>query len=487
MNGPVRRLALSLFVAFGLLVAASGFQHVIAGPEYRDDPRNTRVATGRTGRERGPVVTADGVAVARSVADPDDPRIFRREYPEGALYAHVVGYSTLLFGTTGLERARASELVSNRDATISGVINAILGGDVRPRGIQLTIRDDLQRVAAAALGDQRGAVVALDSTTGAVLALVSSPSYDPNTLLGSEAGPAGAALDEDRAEPLRNRAIGATYAPGSTFKIVTTAAALDSGIAGPTTEFDDPVALELPGSTAVIRNFDRGRCGSGGTVTLAEGFAQSCNTTFAALGMQVGAGFLVGAAEDFGFNQEVPFDLTVEPSVIPGVSDFGSDLPAVAQSAIGQRDVRATPLELAMAGAAVASGGQIMQPYLVDEVFTADAETDSVTEPVVWRRAMSPAAAATIADLMERAVTSGTAGRAAVPGVRIAGKTGTAEVPGGPPHAWFVGFGPVAAEPGTPQIVVAVVVESGGDVGEDATGGTVAAPIAQQVLAKFFE
>jgi peptidoglycan glycosyltransferase len=366
------------------------------------------------------------------------------------------------------------------------VLNVLLGGDARARGLRLTIDHELQVAAAAALGDQRGAVVALDPATGAVLAMVSSPSFDPNSLIGSGAGAAGAALETDATEPLLNRAIGATYAPGSTFKIVTATAALEAAIAAPATEFDNPAVFPLPGSTAGIRNFSRDPCGPGDTVTLSDAFARSCNTTFADLGLQVGAEALVGAAEGFGFNLDIPLELPVQPAVIPSVDEFEFALPALAQSAIGERDVRATPLQMALVASAVANGGEIMEPYLIDSVFTASAEIESAAEPVVWRRAMSPATAATLTDLMELAVTSGTGRRGAVPGVRIGGKTGTAEVPGGPPHAWFTAFGPVDAEPGVPEIVVAVVVESGGDAGEDATGGTVAAPIAQQVMAAFF-
>jgi peptidoglycan glycosyltransferase len=487
MNGPVRHLAMALFVAFSLLIGAVAWHQVIVGPDYRDDPRNLRLAAGRTGRERGTIITADGVVVARSVANPDDPRVFRREYPQGPLYSHIVGYSTLLFGSAGLEQARSGDLVSNRDATISGVLRAILGGDLRAKGLGLTIEHELQALAAEALGDQRGAVVALDPTTGAVLAMVSSPSFDPNALIGGDAADAGDAIAADPDRPQLNRALAETYPPGSTFKIVTAAAALESGVAGPASTFDNPTALELPGSTAVIRNFSRGPCGDGDTVTMSEAFARSCNTTFAQIGLDVGADELVGAAERLGFNSDVPFDLVAEPSFIPPVEDFDFNLAGLAQSAIGERDVRATPLEMALVASAVANDGVIMQPYVVDEVFAADATIETVTEPVVWRRALSPATADTIAELMELVVTSGTGTRAAVPGIRIGGKTGTAEVPGGPPHAWFVGFGPIDAPEGTPRIVVAVLVESGGDAGESATGGTVAAPIAQRLMASFFE
>lgn len=486
MNAPLRRVATVISAIFLLLVGAATYHQVIAGPDYRDDPRNLRVAASLTGRERGTIITADGVVIARSQTNPEDPRLFRRTYPERELYAHLVGYSTVLFGSTGLERAASTDLISDRDSTISGVINALLGGDLRPRGLRLTIDHDLQRTAGEALGGQRGAVVALDPATGAVLAMVSSPTFDPTTLLGTASSTAGAALDSDPNQPLLNRAIAETYAPGSTFKVVTAAAALEAGTASPGTPFPDQLAVELPGSTATISNYDDDLCADGTTVTLAVAFARSCNTVFAMLGLEVGADTLVSSAEAFGWNEQVPFELPSTPSRIPSAESFLNDRPGVAQSAIGQRDVRATPLQMALAAAAVANGGEVMEPFLVAEVFNADAEIERRTEPAVWRRAMSPSTADVLTELMERVITAGTGGRAAVPGVRIAGKTGTAEVPASPPDVWFVAFGPVDPAEGQPQIAIAVVVEAGGDAGERATGGTVAAPIARSILFEFF-
>lgn len=481
MNRSIRHLAVAMFAVLGLMSGWMTYLQVIAGPQYRDDPRNVRVAAARAAKERGPIVTADGVVVARSVANPDDRRVFRRTYPEGPLYAHVVGYSTFLFGDRGLEQGAAGALTSGQDSTISSVLTALTGGDLAPKGLRLTIDHDLQSTAAEALGDQRGAVVAIDARTGAILAMVSNPSFDPNDLLGAQAGSAGTALETDPAEPLLNRATAATYPPGSTFKVITTAAALETGTAGTATPFPDVGELELPGSTAVIRNFDREVCLDGETVSLQEAFIRSCNTTFGAIGLELGAEPLVTAAEAFGFNQEVPFDFDVARSTIPSAESFVDDLPGVAQSSIGQRDVRATPLGMALAAAAVANDGVIMVPYLVDAIFEIDGDVTEITTPATWQRAMSPATADQLTVLMEQVVTSGTGRRAAVPGARIAGKTGTAEVPDAAPHAWFIGFGPIDDE--ASPIAVAVVVEDGGDFGEDATGGAVAAPIAQAVLA----
>lgn len=487
MNDPLRRTAWTILAGFLVLALATTWIQAVVGPDYRDDPRNPRLVASRVGRERGAIVSSDAVVAARSDPNPDASQTFVRSYPRGADYAHTVGFVSVLFGARGLERERADDLVSNRDATISGVLNALMGGDPRSRGLRLTIDDTLQKVALNALGDNRGAVFALDPSTGAVLAAASTPGFDPNTLIGPDAQPAGQLLEGDPDQPLLDRTIATTYPPGSTFKVITTAAALDAGIAGPSTEYPDPGALVLPGSTATISNYDGKVCVDGTTVTLEEAFVRSCNTVFARLGMEVGAEQLVATAEAFGFNSVIPYDLEILASAIPGARSFADDPPATAQNAIGQRDVRATPVQMALVAAAVANGGEIMIPYVVSDVFHSDGLIESSTTPVVWRRATSPASAAVLSDMMERVVISGSGRNAAVPGVRIAGKTGTAEVTGKPPHAWFIGFGPVDAGPGQPQIALAVVVESGGSAGETATGGSVAAPIAQKIFAEFFQ
>jgi len=487
VNAALRRTAYAALGAFALLVLAVTYVQVIQGPTYRDDPRNARVAASRTGRERGPIVSSDQVVLAVSTPSPDDPKLYVRSYPEGDLYAHTVGYTSVLFGSKGLESAWSGELVSNRDATISGVLNGLLGGDTRPRGLRLTLEHHLQTIAAEALGDQKGAIVAIDPRTGAVLAMVTYPRFDPNTLISPDAAGAGLALESDPDQPLRNRAIDETYPPGSVFKVITAASGLDFGAVSPSTQFPDPLALELPGSESTISNYDGKVCNNGKTVSLEVGFIRSCNTVFAQLGMDIGGNVLGVTADKFGFNRTVPFDLDVLVSFFPGEGTIENNRPATAQSAIGQRDVQSTPLLMALAAAAVANDGTIMRPYLVQDVFTSDGSTEQSAQPQPWKRAMSPATASVLADMMEQVVISGTGRKAAVPGVRIAGKTGTAEVSGKAPHAWFLGFGPVAPKPGERSIAIAVVVESGGDFGESATGGSVAAPIGQKVLAAFFE
>jgi peptidoglycan glycosyltransferase len=486
MNVPLRRAAYAILGAFVILVASVTYIQAIEGPTLRDDPRNPRVIAWRTGRQRGPIMSSDGTILARSTPSPDDPSVFERDYPGGDLYSHTVGFTSVLFGSRGIEATRSDVLVSNRDSTISGVLNGLLGGDTKPRGVQLTLDHALQEIAAEALGNQKGSVVALDPTTGAILAMVSYPRFDPNSLVGAGASSAGFELESDPDEPLRDRAIDQTYPPGSVFKVITTASGLDTGLVSPSSEFADPQALQLPGSASTIENYDGEVCGDGITVTLQFAFVKSCNTVFAQLGMDVGGDQLGVTSQSFGYNQDVPFEFNVLASAFPPPGTIEDNPPATAQNAIGQRDNRATPLLMAMTAGSVTTNGTIMRPYLVDEVFTSDGTVEEAADPSQWRRAMSPASAAVLVDLMEQVVISGTGRKAAVPGVRIAGKTGTAQVTGKAPHAWFIGFGPVEAASDVPQIAIAVIVESGGDFGESATGGSVAAPIAQKVLAAFF-
>lgn len=486
MNRSVRRAAYALLLCFALLVVAVTWTQAVAGPDYRDDSRNPRLTAWRTGRERGPIVTSDDVLVAVSNPSEADGNLYTRSYPQADLYAHTVGYTSVLFGTTGIEQAWASDLQSDRDSTISGVLNGLLGGDPRPRGLRLTLEHSLQSLAAEALGDQRGAVVALDPETGAVLAMVSTPGFDPNSLVGASSGPIGDALTQDPTEPLRNRATDESYAPGSIFKVITAASGLDVGLVSPSSVFEDPVELALPGSDATISNFDGSVCNDGRNVTLEMAFVRSCNTVFGQLGMDVGGVDLAATSEQFGFNERIPFDLFVLTSRFPNGPGLATDAAATAQNAIGQRDVQTTPLLMALSAAAIANDGTAMAPYLVKDVFTSDGSVASSTEPRTWRRATSPATASVLTDMMEQVVSSGTGRKAAVPGIRIAGKTGTAEVTGEAPHAWFIGFGPVAPDEGERSIALAVIVESGGDFGESATGGSVAAPIAQKLFSEFF-
>ena len=450
---------------------------VVAADTYRLDPRNARFNLTQTGKERGLIVSADGVVLARSDPDPATTGSFIRSYPEGAVFANVVGYSSLLFGEQGLERAYSADLRSRRDFTISDLLSVVLGRDLRPENLQLHLDASLQRLAYQALGGQAGAVVALDPLTGSVRALVTSPSYDPAQILGSDAANQYQVFLEDPARPLSDRATRELYPPGSTFKTVVAAAAIDSGTATQETTYADPAQFPLPGSTAVIENAGGGPCNNGSSTTLQQAFVRSCNTTFARIAIETGAEPIGETAQRLGFNREIPFPWPVAESAF-ATSVLANDDAALGQSGIGERDVRATPLQMAMVAAAVANQGTVMVPNLVARIFDSDGNEVETIEPSVLDSAFSPETALVMSQMMERVVTEGTGRQAAVPGIRVAGKTGTSTGIEGRPHAWFIGFAPVDA----PTIAVAVFVEAGGNIGENASGGSVAAPIASQLI-----
>lgn len=477
MNGPIRRVAAGIFLCLSALLVGVTWYQVVRADELRDDPRNPRPALFERGKERGLIVTVDGTILARSVEDPDDPRSFVREYPEGEVFAHLVGYSSFLVGNSGLEATYSSELRSRRDLTISDVVAALLGSDLRPKSIEVTVDAELQRAAQALLGANRGAIVALDPATGAVLASVSNPSFDPELLLGNDTAEQWDRLLTEDGEPLRDRATQELYPPGSTFKTVVAAAALDTGAASPGTTFDDPVEFQLPGSSATISNANGQTCNDGQNATMLQALVRSCNTIFAQLAIELGAANIGITAEALGFNQDIGYEWDV-PDAVWDTSVLDEDPAALGQSGIGERDVRATPLHMAMVAAAIANDGVAASPFAVRRIFDAEGETVEETEVAELGRSMTSDTAMTLTQMMERVVTEGTGRQAAVPGVRVAGKTGTATGSSEFPSPWFIGFAPLD----DPSISIAVFIEGSPVSGESASGGSTAAPIASELI-----
>jgi peptidoglycan glycosyltransferase len=329
-------------------------------------------------------------------------------------------------------------------------------------------------------GPCKGAVVAIEPSTGRILAMVSSPSYDPNRLATHDTAEQSAAwqqLGADPNSPLTNRAISERYPPGSTFKVVTTAAALQAGV----TEDDQFTALpsiQLPDSTASLENYGGSACGSGQTASLREAFARSCNTAFVQVGLKVGSDALRNAATAFGLDTPPdPIPMQVAESTVGPMPDRA----ALAMSSIGQKDVSLTPLQNAVVAATIANQGVTMRPYLVESLTGPDLSNIATTAPTEQRRAVSPQVAAKLTDLMVGAEQF-TQQKGAIPGVQIASKTGTAEhgtdPRNTPPHAWYIAFAPAQK----PKVAIAVLVENGGDR-LSATGGAVAAPIGRAVIA----
>ncbi len=475
----LRRFAVVVIVLYAALFVQLNVVQLARGEEYRESPLNTRPVVRAFTQPRGPILTAEGEVMAETV-EVDDELERLRSYPAADLYAHVTGFLSLNFGASGLERVRNEELAGQTFAQRITGLGDLFSDEVRTATVTTTIRADVQRAARDALGGRRGSVVALDPRTGAVLALWSFPSYDPNRLSSHDLDAVAAAraelLDDDQ-RPLLARSYQEIFFPGSTFKVVTAAAALESATATPS----EPVfavtdAYVPPQTTRPIRNFGGSTCGG----DLVEALRVSCNTAFAELGVLIGAPALVDRAEAVGFNSVPPFDLPgAVASNMPPASAFDDAVPLLAQSAIGQFEVQATPLQMALTAAAVARDGTVPRPYVVAEVESTDGTILDRGDPSVWRRAFSPTTAATLRELMAVVATDGTARRMLPEGVTGGGKTGTAQLASGDDatHAWIVGFAPLEA----PEVAVAVIVE--GRPGEpEATGGEDAAPVAAAVI-----
>ena len=445
------------------------------------DSRNSRTVYSEFGTDRGQIMVK-GTAVADSVKT-DDAFSYQRTYPGGQLYAPATGYfSTAFASMTGLERAENSVLNGQDPALFSSRVKALITGETQHGGaIELTIDPSVQQAAWDALDGRRGSVVALDPSTGAILAMVSSPSYDPTQIASHDSATAQAAWDSlsaDEGKPLVNRAIGGDrYPPGSTFKILTVAAGLRTGKINADSEVDAPDTLTLPGTNHALSNYASESCGNG-RVTLAYAFAESCNTPFAQLAMDVGDDALADEASRWGFGSDLSVPLPVSHSVYPA-----NDGPAqTAMAGIGQQSVRVTPLMMAMVAATVANDGEQMAPYIISQTLDADLQVVSTTKPTVARTPIDSQTAATLTGLMQQAVSSGTGTSAQVAGVSVAGKTGTAQTGSddGGPITWFIGF--AGTDINNPTVAVAVVLDGGEQIPTTGTGGSVAGPIAASVI-----
>ena len=479
MNNPIRRLSGVVALLFASLLLSSSYISFWQAGDLRDKSGNRRTLLENYGRERGPILVA-GAPIARSVAT-DNELKYRRTYADGALYAPLTGYYSFVYGAgSGVERSADSLLSGASDQLFyRRMVDLVTGRKPKGASVELTVDPGAQRAAADALGDQKGAVVALDPRTGAILAMVSSPTYDPNRLAGHDVKAvqrAYAALNDDPDDPLVNRAIaGDLYPPGSTFKIVTAAAALSTGDYTVESELPGPARLDLPLTSATLPNDFSGACGPGNKVTMLRALEISCNTAFGSLGLTLGGDALREQAAKFGFGERLAIPLNVTPSIVPA----GMNPPQSAQAAIGQFDVRVTPLQMAMVSAAVANDGVVMKPFAVRTVRSPELSVLEEGKPQELSQAMSGEVAEQLTQMMQAVVDDGTGTRAQIAGVSVAGKTGTAQQGNDqPPHAWFTAFAPADA----PQVAIAVVVEDGGRAGNEAAGGRVAAPIAKRVL-----
>jgi peptidoglycan glycosyltransferase len=478
MNTELRRISIATLAMFLALFVSTSVIQVFAVDDLRSDPRNVRTLYASYSAERGPILVA-GEPIAESVAV-DSVFEFLRVYPEPELYAPVTGYFTLNQGTTGIEGAFNDFLTGTANEQFLDQLGALVTGQ-RPQGaaVQLTIDPVVQQAAAEAMGGLKGAVIAIEPATGRILAMVSTPSFDPNRLSSHSTRSVLQAYDQllsDPGVPLINRTIsGDLYFPGSTFKLLIAAAAIDSGQFASTDVFANPPQLQLPLSTRVITNSGGSTCGGTETVSLETALRLSCNIPFAELGLALGQETIDDYATSFGFGSTFEVPMTATASRYPQNMDDAQ----LMLSSFGQFDTRVTPLQMALISAAIANGGNLMQPTLLDRIIAPDLSIVQQPEPVLVSQPISRTTAETMTRMMVDGVSNGVASNARIGGVDVAGKTGTAENGGERPYTlWFTGFAPAD----NPQVAIAVVVEDGGGLGQSGSGNQIAAPIAKRVL-----
>lgn len=478
MNRELKRVSALVLVMFVTLFVASSIIQVFQTDNLDADARNQRARADQYAIERGQILTGDGKVIVTSPKS-DDTFQFDRKYADGPLYAAVTGYYNPIGQPTGIEGALNAQLSgTSSDQVLDRLQNIVTGKDPKGASVQLTIQSRVQQAAYDALDGYRGAVVALNPKTGAVLALVSRPSFDPNLVANHQSGTAAyETLSKKAVSPLVNRAIaGDLNPPGSTFKIISASAALESGKYTPSSTFPSPTSYRLPGTNTVIQNAAGESCGTAKKASIATALSLSCNIPFAQLGIKLGDDALRTQAEKFGFDKPLSIPLKVTPSRYPAGSLDDSQ---TAQTAFGQFDDQATPMQMAMVAAAIGNGGVEMTPNLVQKVVSPSLETISLFQQQQLGTPVSAKTASEVKAMMVASVAGGAATNARIEGVEVAGKTGTAQNGTDQPYTlWFTGFAPAS----DPEVAVAVVIENGGGLGQSGYGNRVAAPIAKKVM-----
>ncbi|MET9496744.1 penicillin-binding transpeptidase domain-containing protein [Streptomyces sp. NPDC006552] len=481
MTTYIRRAsAFCLLLLVALLVNAARVQ-VFQAPSLDDNPANRRATIERYDQPRGDILV-HGRTITGS-RDTGQALRYERTYKNGPLYAPVTGYASQTYGTTFVESAE-DDVLSGTDPLLATIPfwNEISRAQEPGGKVETTIVAAAQQAAYAGLGRRKGAVAAVEPSSGKILALVSTPSYDPGDIAGtgSPATRAWSRLNGDPDQPMLNRALRETYPPGSTFKVVTAAAVLENGVvASPSAKTHTPSPYTLPGTSTRLSNESSSDACEDASLEYA--LRVSCNTVFANLGVRVGLSGMVRTAEKFGFNDSgVKIPMTAAPSV------FDTDMNAsqLALSSIGQYDTAATPLQMAMVAAAVANGGTLMAPHLVERTAAEDGSTVSTTEGRTYKQVMSPYTASRLQRMMVDVVEEGTGTNARISGATVGGKTGTAQNGvhnEGVPYAWFLSYAQDRTA-SAPQVAVAVVVEDAAADRADISGGGSAAPIARSVM-----
>jgi penicillin-binding protein A len=490
VNRKIRQLAVALIACYVTLFAALNYWQVSRDEELESQPDNTRELIRDFDKPRGPIVTADGVIVARSVpAEGDSDVKFVRQYPTGDLFANVTGYHTFGLGSTQVERTRTEILTGSTAVQQVRAIPALFGGDADTSGsILLTLRADLQQTAKFLLGPREGSIVVLETATGAVRVMWSFPSFDPNLIANPDYDAAFAALAElqdDPRDPLLANAYQQRYMPGSVFKVFTSGVALDDGVVSLDSVFPDEREYIPPQTTDPVENYGGSVCGG----DFATVFARSCNTPFARIAVDLGPERFPAGMSRWGFGEPVPIDLPrAAASSIGDTSTLDQNLPLLAIRGFGQNDDQVVPIHMAMAAGAVANGGVMMKPYVVDAELDHQKRVLNRTQPEAWKTPITPDTAAILTQLMIGVAERGTASCCIglANGIPVAAKTGTAQLnAAGEPersHLWITAFAPADA----PKYVVAVMLKGTDEEISAGTGGRVAGPIAKAMLDAVF-
>ena len=477
MNARIIKLFAFIGVAFAVLVGFTSYWTVFDANNLKNERVNKRPLFEAQQVKRGRILAADGTVIAKSVAKGSGPSLrYVRDYPEGPSYGHPIGYSSIEYGNSEFEAYHNSELIGDENE-FSSIFDELRGKKKQGNDVLTSLDPVAQQTAFDLLGGQAGAVVAMDPSTGAVKVAASVPQFDPNDVATD-----WNALNTDSSKPMLNRVTQGQYPPGSTFKLVTAAAALDSGAISPDDTINSPGSIQAQGHT-LANDFDQ----DFGDINVTTALTHSVNTYFGQLGEKIGTGTLEDYMAKFGFNAKPKLDLPASQMYSSGVFDLenggklltGDDPIDVARLAIGQERLLATPIQMAEVAATIANGGKLMRPQIWSKVKDPDGRTLKTMDPEVQSDVISSDTADELTEAMKDVVNEGTGTAAALSGVDVAGKTGTAEVPdkeecgGLPNQAWFVGFAPAD----DPQIAVAATVEC-----TDGQGGTVAAPIAAGVM-----
>ncbi|RDL10112.1 cell division protein FtsI/penicillin-binding protein 2 [Streptomyces sp. HB202] len=477
MNKPLRRIAIFCGILVMALLIRDNWLQYVRADELNSHKYNRRVEIERYAHERGDIIV-DGKAITGSAETEDSDFRYKRVWKNGPLWAPVTGYSSQAFDSSQLENLEDGILTGNDDQLFfDRTLSMFTGEKKRGGNIVTTLNGDAQKAAFKGLGDKKGAVVALDPKSGAILSLASTPSYDPSVFAGNSMKDSDnrQKLLKDKDKPMLNRALRETYPPGSTFKVVTAAAALENGL------YDDidaktesPLPWTLPQSTTELKNEGSIPCKD---ASLREALRWSCNTVFGKMSDDLGNRKMIEQTDKFGFNKEVFTPVRADASIYPE-----DNKPQNAMAGIGQASNRTTPLQMAMVASAIANDGKLMQPYMVAERQAPNLDPVYTAEPEELSRALSGENAQKVQQMMETVVEDGTGTNAQIPGVTVGGKTGTAQHGlnnSEKPYAWFISY--AKTDNGSP-VAVAVVVEDGNANRDDISGGGLAAPIARDVM-----